>query len=370
MRGKSRPTWAEIDLNNIAHNVRQIKTAIGERCQLLAVVKANAYGHGDIQVAATALANGASWLAVTMPEEGLRLRRAGIAAPILILGGLTGSQLEACVAKDLIVTVTQWEIAQALSNIAQRLRKTARIHVKIDTGMGRTGLIAEHGLNFIKQVQKLPGLEVQGLFTHFATADQPDGEYVKWQWQKFSWLLLELEKAGIHIPIKHCANTAATLMLSETHLDLVRVGLGLYGLYPNNYRALVLKPALSLHTEIVDLKRVPAGTGISYGYNYVTWKETTIVTLPIGYADGMVRGLSNKAQVLINGRRFPVVGNITMDYCMVDVGDYQVQIGDQVTLIGEQGEQRITVDNWAKWLDTISYEIPCLLSERVHRVYV
>ncbi|NLM25493.1 MAG: alanine racemase [Firmicutes bacterium] len=365
-----RPTWAEIDLNNVAHNVRQLKAAIGADCQLLAVVKANAYGHGDIEVATTALANGASWLAVTMPEEGLRLRRAGIAAPILVLGGLISSQLETCVAKDLVITVSQWDIAQALSNIAVRLRKNARVHIKIDTGMGRTGLPPEQGLKFIQQVRNLPGIEVQGIFTHFATADEPEGEYVKLQWQKFSWLLLELKKAGIHIPIKHCANTAATMLLPETHLDLVRVGLGLYGLYPSHHRPLELKPALSLHSKVVEVKRVPAGTGVSYGYNYVTWRETTIATLPIGYADGMSRLLSNKAQVLINSKRFPVVGKITMDYCMVDVGDCAVQVGDRVTLIGSQGDQSITVDQWADWLNTISYEITCMLTDRVHRVYL
>lgn len=370
MRGMGRPTWAEVDLKNVAHNVKQFRASLDESCQLLAVVKANAYGHGDLAIASTALANGASWLAVGLPEEGLRLRRAGIAAPILVLGGLTVAQLETCIAKDLIVTVSQWDVAQALSNIARRLQKTARVHVKIDTGMGRNGLPAEQGVQFIKRIHGLPGVELQGVFTHFASADDPEGEYVSRQWQRFSWVLLELKSAGIHIPIKHCANTAATMALSDTHLDLARIGLGLYGLYPSQHRPLALKPALSLHTEVIALKRVPAGTGVSYGSSYVTWKETSIATLPIGYADGVSRRLSNKGQVLINGHKFPLVGNITMDYCMVDVGEHAVEIGDKVTLIGTQAEQSITVDDWANWLDTINYEVICMISNRVNRVYV
>ncbi len=369
MNQLARPVWAKIDLENVAYNVKQIKSKLQADCHLMVVVKANGYGHGDLEIARTALANGASWLAVAIPEEGVRLRRASIASPILVLGALSVQQLEICVAKDLVLTVFQWEIAQALSNIARRLRKTVRIHVKVDTGMSRIGIPPEDAVKFIKRLRGLPGIEIQGIYTHFASADIPDGEYVKWQWQRFSWVLLELRKEGISIPLKHCANTAATLLLPETHLTMVRVGLGVYGLHSNETRTIQLKPAFSLHTEVAAVKRVPPGTAISYHSTYVTWKETNIITLPIGYADGVLRRLSNRAVVLVNGILCPIAGRITMDHCMVDVGDIEVDEGATVTLIGKQGDAEITVDDWARWLDTINYEIPCMISERVERVY-
>lgn len=368
MNGMSRPVWAEIDLKNVAHNVKGFKAHIGEKSQLMVVVKANGYGHGDIQVARTALANGASWLGVATPEEGARLRRAGIAAPILVLGALAKCQLELCVAKDFVITVHQKDIAQTLSNLGRRLHKTVKVHVKIDTGMSRIGIRPEEALDFIDHLRRLPNIDVQGIFTHFATADCPGDSYTTWQWQRFSWLLLELKKAKINIPIKHCANTAAALLMPETHLDLVRIGLGIYGMSPCHHE-LELAPVLSLYSEVVAVKRVPAGTAISYGNTYVTWKETTIVTLPIGYADGLSRHLSNKGVVLINGTRYPIVGRVTMDHCMVDVGNHSIAVGDRVTLIGSQFDETIMVDDWANWLDTINYEITCMISERVTRVY-
>ncbi len=364
-----RPAWAEVDLGNAGHNIQQFKRLLKPNCQLMIVVKADAYGHGDLEIARAALSNGANWLAVALPDEGVRLRRAGIAAPILVLGALSGQQLEVCVAKDLVATVYQWDMVQSLANIARRLRKTVRVHIKVDTGMGRIGLAPEDAVRFIKRVQGLSGIEIQGIFTHFASADMPAGDYVKWQWQRFSWLLLELKKEGIGIPLKHCANTAATILLPETHLDMVRIGLGAYGLYPTAEKSMDLRPVFSLHTEVVSQKRVPPGTAISYHSTYVTWKETTIVTLPIGYADGVSRRLSNCGHVLINGEEYPLVGRITMDHCMVDVGDQLMELGTHVVLIGKQKEREISVDQWAEWLDTINYEIPCMISGRVERIY-
>ena len=373
MKEPSRPVWAEISLANAAHNVEKIKQWIGPHCQLMAVVKANAYGHGDLELARTALAHGASWLAVALPEEGVKLRRAGIAAPILVLGAVSPHQLEFCAAKDLVVTLFQWEHAQILSNIARRLNKTVKVHVKVDTGMSRLGIRPEETLSLVKRLVGLPGIEVQGIYTHFACADTLNDPYTQWQWQRFTWVLLELEKAGIEIPLKHCANTAATLLMPETHLNLVRVGLGIYGLYPcpktDELKVIDLKPVLSLHTQVLDLKRVPKGTAVSYGRNYVAWRDTTIAVLPIGYADGLLRRLQEKGVVLINGVKYPFAGRITMDHCMIDVGDGAVEIGDQVTLIGTQGSAAITADDWAAWLDTINYEIPCMISERVVRTY-
>lgn len=373
MKEPSRPVWAEISIANAAHNVAALKRLIGSDCQLMAVVKANAYGHGDLEIARTALAHGASWLAVAIPEEGVRLRRAGIAAPILVLGAVSPHQLELCASKDLVVTIFQWEHAQALSNLARRLNKTVKVHVKIDTGMSRLGLRPEETLGFVKRLLGLPGIEVQGIYTHFACADIPNDPYTRWQWQRYAWVLLELEKAGINIPLKHCANTAAALLMPEARLSLVRVGLGIYGMYPcpvtDDLRAVDLKPVFSLHTQVLDLKRIQKGTAVSYGRSFVAWRDTTIALLPIGYADGVPRRLSEQGQVLINGKKYPFAGRITMDHCMIDVGDAEVEIGDQVTLIGRQGAAAITADDWAAWLDTINYEIPCMISERVQRIY-
>jgi len=366
-----RPVWAEISLGNAAHNVAEFKRLIGPGCQLMAVIKANAYGHGDLEMARAVLASGATWLAVALPEEGTRLRRAGIAAPILVLGAVSPSQLELCITKDLVITLFQWEMAQALSNLSRRLNKTVKVHVKVDTGMTRLGIQPGETVEFVKRLHGLPGIEVQGIFTHFACADQPHDSYSQWQWQRFSWVLRELEKEKIHIPLKHCANTAAAVLMPETRLDLVRVGLGLYGLHPclHTKDLVDLRPVMSLHTQVMAVKRVPKGTGVSYGRAYVTWKETTIAVLPIGYADGLLRQIGEKGAVLINGRRYPFAGRITMDHCMVDVGDSNVEIGDVVTLIGRQGAESITAEDWADWLGTINYEIPCLISERVARIY-
>lgn len=368
MDGSNRPVWATVNLENVGRNVNIMKQQIDDDCQLMAVVKANGYGHGDVAIAKTALANGATWLGVALPEEGHKLRREGIASPILVLGALSINQLESCVAKDLIITVYQWEIAQALSNIARRLKRSVKVHVKVDTGMSRLGIKPEAAVPFIKRLQGLPGIEVQGIFTHFAAADEIDDSYSRWQWQRFSWVLLELKKANIDISIKHCANTAATLLLPHTHLDMVRVGLGIYGLYPCKH-PIKLIPALNFTTEVVETKRVSPGTAISYGCTYVTWKETTIVTLPVGYADGLARNLSRNGMVLINGKKYPFAGKITMDHCMIDVGDDGVEIGDRVTLIGTQQNQAISVDDWAVWLETINYEIICGINQRVPRVY-
>lgn len=366
----SRPAWVEINREAIAHNVAEFRRLLPKSCQLMSVVKANGYGHGDVETARIALANGANWLAVALPEEGLKLRRAGIVSPILVLGALMGEQLEACVTKDLTPTVFQWEVASSLSNLARRLGKTVRVHVKVDTGMGRMGLFPEQAGEFIRRVSGLSNLEVQGVYTHFASADQPGGEYVYWQWSRFRKVLSQLKQDGIHVPLKHCANTAATMFLPECHLDMVRVGLGTYGLYPNSDRPIRLKEAFSLKAKVAAVKRVPPGSGISYGSTHVTWKETSIAVLPLGYADGVNRLLSNQGKVIISGKLFPIVGRVCMDSMMIDVGDSLVEPGDEGVLIGGDSGNCITVDDWANKIGTINYEVPCMISHRVPRIYV
>lgn len=362
----TRSVWAEVSLDNIAYNVQQFRNYIGPNCQLMAVAKANGYGHGALETAYTMIANGTNWLAVALPEEGVRLRRGGITAPILVLGAVGADELEVCVVQDLAVTVFEPHIARLLSQAALKWQKTAKVHIKVDTGMGRLGLLPEDFGDLVELVRNLPGLEIQGVFTHFSQAERPGLEYTRWQWRRFEKVREDLFQRKIHVPFYHAANTAATLFFPESHLDLVRVGLGLYGMYPDQRRPLQLRPALSLKAKVAFVKRVPAGSAISYDSTYVTWKETSIVVLPIGYADGLGRNLSNRGQVLIRGTACPIVGRVTMDHTLVDAGDLPVQIGDDVTLIGSG----ISADDWASWLGTINYEVTSMLSSRVERVYI
>lgn len=366
----TRSVWAEVSLDNIAYNVRQFRQFIGQGCELMAVVKANGYGHGALETAYTMIANGTNWLAVALPEEAVRLRRGGITAPILVLGAVGADELDVCVAADLVVTVFEPHIARLLSQAAVARQKVAKVHIKVDTGMGRLGLLPEDFGDLVELVRGLPGLEIQGVFTHFAQADQEDLAYTRWQWERFGRVRDDLKARGIFIPYVHAANTPATLFFPDSHLDLVRVGLGIYGMYPDHRRPLHLKPAMTLKTKIAFVKRIPAGSAVSYNSTYVTGKETSLAVLPIGYADGLSRGLSNRGQVLINGNLCPIVGNVTMDHTLVDVGDLPTVIGDEVILLGTDGTHEIQAHDWAEILGTINYEITCMLSSRIERVYL
>ena len=365
----ARQVWAEVSLDHIAHNVRQFRSLIGPGCELMAVVKANGYGHGALETAYTMIAHGTNWLATALPEEAVRLRRGGITAPILVLGAVGADELDICVAYDLAVTVFEPHIARLLSQAAVAQRKTAKVHIKVDTGMGRLGLLPCDFGDLVELVQSLPGLEIQGVFTHFARAEDEDLEYTAWQWERFCSVRADLAARNISIPFI-MRPTPATLFFPQSRLDLVRVGLGIYGMYPDTRRPIDLKPALSLKTRVAFVKRVPPGSAVSYGGTYVSWKETSLAVLPIGYADGLSRGLSNKAQVIIKGQYCPIVGQVTMDHTLVDVGDLPVAIGDEVILLGSDGRLEVSADTWARHLGTINYEITCTLSSRVERVYV
>lgn len=366
----TRSVWAEVSLDNIAYNVRQFRDFIGPNCELMAVVKANGYGHGALETAYTMIANGTNWLAVALPEEAVRLRRGGITAPILVLGAVSADELDVCVAQDLVVTVFEPHIARLLSKAAVAQQKSAKVHIKVDTGMGRLGLLPKDFASLVELVQSLPGLEIEGVFTHFSRADEPSLEYTRWQWERFQKVRRDLAARGISIPFFHAANTPATLFFPESHLDLVRVGLGVYGMYPDARRPIHLKPALTLKTKVAFVKRVPPGSAVSYDGTYVTWKETSLAVLPIGYADGLRRGLSNKGKVLIRGQFCPIVGQVTMDHTLVDVGDLPVTIGDEVILLGSDGTSEIQAHHWAELLGTINYEVTCMLSNRIERVYL
>ena len=355
------PTWTEVNLDAIAQNVRNIKKLIGEKKELMAVVKGNAYGHDILEVSSVVLNNGATRLAVARLEEGIFLRKAGITVPILVLGLTLEQQVELLVSYNITPTVCKYETIEKLSKFAVKEDKTVKIHIKVDTGMGRIGIFPNHVLDFVKKVKALKNIEIEGIFTHFSVADEKDKTYTEEQFRKFMGVLSALEKEGIKIPVKHVGNSATLLDFPHMWLDLVRPGISIYGLYPSTEvrKTVKLIPAHSFKTRIVFLKELSAGEYISYGRTYTTTKRRTkVASLPVGYADGYNRLLSNQGEVLVRGRRFPVIGRVCMDQCMIDVTNLsQVKIGDEVVLWGRQGEEEITVEEIAEKIGTINYEI-------------
>ena len=369
-----RPTWAEVDLGAIVHNVEEIKRYIGAHCKLMAVVKADGYGYGAVPCARAALKGGAEYLAVATADEGVALREAGIMAPILVMGAsIPGCGEEKLVELGITQAISTPGMAEAVAQAADKLGKKALVHVKIETGMGRTGIPPSEAIDYIAYLMQTPQLKVEGMFTHFPTAEEEDKNYTQGQFRQFMGLIGEMKARGIEVPLlKHVCNSGAILDLPEMHLDLVRAGSLIYGLYPSPYvkRPLSLRPALSLKTRIVFLKEVPAGTGISYSLTYFTDRRTKIATLPVGYADGYRRELSNKGQVLVRGRRAPIVGRICMDQCLIDVGAVPgVAVGDEVVLIGRQGKEEITASELADLTDTLSGAFTVGLGKRVPRLY-
>lgn len=368
-----RPTWADINLSHLAYNVRSFRDFLPDNVKLMAVVKADAYGHGAYEVSEVALQEGASMLGVASLEEGAELRQKGIKSPVLILGCTDLQQNLSLLKMELTPTVFSWEAAQSLSQQAQALGKRATIHVKIDTGMGRLGLTEpREALNFLERVAALPGIILEGVYTHFATADEKDKSFARQQLRLFKNILNACKERGIHIPLKHAANSAAALELPEAHLDMVRIGIGLYGYYPSREikREIKLLPVMSLKSRVVHLKRVSAGTPISYGRTYFAPKDTTIATVPLGYGDGYNRLFSNKGFMLVRGQKAPIAGRVCMDHTMLDIGNIPfVQVGDEVVAFGRQGQQEFNVDDAAEQLGTISYEVLCNIGSRVPRVY-
>jgi alanine racemase len=369
-----RPVWLEVNLDAIAHNVRIIKQVVGKNTQIIAVVKANAYGHGAIEVSETLLENGVTMLGVGVIEEGIVLREAGIKAPILICGLTMNDQIEPLVMYNLTATVCKLKTIQTLSRIASKNKKRARVHIKIDTGMGRLGISSTDTLNFVKKISQMKNIEIEGIFTHFAASNEEDRNYTKKQFEKYKKALLELERERINIPLKHVANSAAILNSSSFHLNAVRPGIIIYGLFPwpETKRTVQLRPAAEFKTKIVFLKEVPAGKSIGYGRTYTTTKPTRIATLPVGYADGYSWLLSNNGEVLVRGERAPIIGKICMDLCMIDVTHIGgVQIGDEVVLWGKQGSGMVSVQEIAQKTGNVVYEVICRVDkERVPKVFV
>ena len=368
-------TWLEIDLDAIAKNTRNIKKLIGQNKELMAVVKGNAYGHDVLEIVPIFLKNGATRLAVARLEEGIFLRKAGIDVPILVLGATLKEEAETALMHDITTSACNISFIKKMNELSLKLKKKAKIHLKIDTGMGRLGVKPEKAVDFIKKVLTFDHIIIEGIFTHFSVADEKDKKYTEEQFRKFSEILKILEKEKIRIPLKHVSNSATLLDLEHMWLDMVRPGIALYGLYPSKEVKKVIKliPAQRFKTRIAFLKELPAEKSISYGRTYTTYKKNTIIaSLPIGYADGYSRLLSNKGEVLVRGERMPIIGRICMDQCMIDVTDLPlVKIGDEVVLWGKQGNERITVEEIADKLNTINYEITHLPDKkRVSKLFI
>ena len=367
-----RPTWVEIDLNAIKYNFFQLKKLLKKNTAMLIVVKANAYGHGILEVSKALVKAGVDYLGVATTDEAILLRENNFNIPILTLGGILKPEISAVIKNNITQTVHDIELARNINISAARLNKKAKVHIKIDVGMGRIGVWHENAIEFMKKVACLKNIEIEGIFSHFPSADE-DRELTISQIERFRSILQDLKSIGIKVKYRHIANSTAVTSYKDSHMDLVRPGLMVYGLYPKRYgysKKIDLRPALSLKSRIVFIKDVPSGRRISYGGTYTTNRQTKIATIPIGYGDGFSRSLSNKGYVLIKGKRSPILGRICMDQIMVDIGHIdRIEQGEEVVLIGEQKRDRIRVEDIAHLCGTIPYEVVCWLDNRIQRIY-
>lgn len=367
--------WVEINLGAVEHNVKQLKKLLAPQTQLMAVVKADAYGHGAVTIAKVALSSGASWLGVATVPEGIQLREAGITAPILLLGAAqTFEQIHAIANWQLQPTLCSPRQALVFSDTLEAINYNSSlpVHIKLDTGMSRLGTNWQESGEFVKLVTRLPRLRIASIYSHLATADSPDPTIMNLQHERFEAAIAQIKASGITIPCLHFANSAATLVSKKLHYDMVRVGLAIYGHYPAEHLHNVnLKPVLQVKARVTQVKTIEAGTGVSYGYKYVASRDMRIAVVGIGYADGIPRNLSNKMQVIIRGQRVPQIGAITMDQIMLDISSIpDIQENEIVTILGKDQDEQITADDWANELNTISWEILCSFKHRLPRVAV
>ncbi len=364
-----RPTWAEVNLDNLKFNFYQVKRLLRPKTRIMVTVKADAYGHGLIPVSKKLVSCKVDALGVASIDEGIKLREANIKLPILILGLILKKDIYPLFKYGLTSTVCDKEFALALSSKAKQLGIPIGVHVKVDTGMGRIGVLHQDAEQLVKYIHKLKFINIEGIFTHFAFADM-NRKFTQYQITLFNRLVEKLNKSGIQIPLVHAANSIGVLDYKDSHFNMVRPGLVIYGLYPKENLKIQLKPVLSLKTQVIYIKKVSPGQGISYGHDYITKKDTSIITLPIGYGDGYPRNLSNLGPVLIRGRHFRICGRICMDQMMLDVGNASIKVGDEAVLIGSQGKNKISAEELASLSNTIPYEIVCGLGSRIPRVYL
>lgn len=367
-------TWAEINLDSLKDNIKEIRKITSEKSKIMAIVKADAYGHGAVECSKVLLKNGANMLGVACCNEAMQLRNAGIDAPILILGASFEEEIEELILNNIAFSIFSYEFAKKVSEIGEKLKKNAIIHIKLDTGMSRIGYVTgvndDEVVNEIVKISELPYIEIEGIFSHFATADEKDSEYTELQFGRFNAVCEKLKTVGVNIPIRHIANSAAIMMYPNTHLDMVRAGVILYGLYPSDEvdkSRLKLKSVMSVKSRITHIKEICDNRGVSYGKTYITGGNTKIATVPVGYADGYTRLLGGKAKILVNGEPKDVIGRICMDQCMIDVTNVNnINVGDEVVIFGEE---TVTADTLASWMGTINYEIVCMISKRIPRIF-
>jgi len=380
-------TWAEIDLSALAHNYHELRRVTDLSAAIMAVVKADGYGHGAPQVARVALENGAKFLAVARMNEAVRLREAGISAPILLFGHSLPAYVDILASQDIRASLNSLDGARSISDEAVRQKKTIKAHIKIDTGMGRLGFLSDDiavrtdsgelfksAINNISAITALPGLEVEGIFTHFANADSRDKGHARIQLSRFTKLLEKLKKHSFRVKYRHAANSAATIEFPDSHLDMVRIGIAQYGLWPSDEvdkDRIDLRPVMSIKSRVIQVKEVGADFAVSYGSTHITSCPTRIATIPIGYADGYDRILSSKGYMLVRGVRAPIIGRVCMDLTMIDVGHVPgVRLEDEVVILGSQENETISADEIAKQVGSINYEIVSSLTSRVPKTYV
>ena len=368
-------SWAEINIDALAYNMKNIRQITSKSAMIMAVIKSDAYGHGAVETARVLAENGADRFAVATVSEAVQLRQGGISEPVMILGATIDEEAESIVSYDIIPTVFSYEYARALSDQAVKQGKTVKVHIKIDTGMSRIGYVAGVDDNAVAdeiiEISKLDNVEVEGIFSHFATSDEADRSYMDEQFERFIAMTELLERRGLKIPIRHIANSAAIMMYPHTHLDMVRAGIVLYGCYPSDEvdkSRLSLRPVMSFKSRISLIKTTGGKRGVSYGKTFISDGSIKIATVPVGYADGYSRMLSGKAEMIVHDKKVPVIGRICMDQCMIDVTNvHNINTGDEVILFGD-GE--ITADTIARQLGTINYEVICMVSKRIPRIYV
>ncbi len=366
-------TWVEIDLDAVAYNVKAIRKKVGKGIKILAVVKADAYGHGAIEISKTLVKNDVNMLGVAFPEEGIELRENKINVPILLLNPILPEQIDEVLKNSLEITTCSLKAAKELSKRAKRSCHNTKVHVEVDTGMGGAGIHPDKALSLIRTLLSIENVTIKGIFTHFHSSEEKDKSFTHKQNKIFKKILQELEDEKIQIPFTHAANSAAILDIPESHFNMIRPGLILYGIYPSSYvsRNIDLKPVMSFKTRIINLKQLDSGDTVGYGRTFKLSKSANVATIPVGYKDGFSRYFSNLGKVLINGTTASIIGRVCMDRCFIDVSNIpDADVGSEVVLCGSQKNETISIESAAKLIGTIPYEVVCNIGRKVPRKYI